>query len=68
MTPSSPILPSKVYLRRKEVETAVGGRRQREALEASGRLRAVRLPGYTHKHYPRASVASLLAELWHAGT
>jgi AraC-like DNA-binding protein len=29
----SPSLPAKVYLRRKEVETAVGGRRQREALE-----------------------------------
>ena len=59
----SPSLPSKVYLRRKEVETAVGGRRQREALESTGKLRPIRLPGYDHKHYVRAEVQSLIASL-----
>ncbi len=61
--PMHPSLPPKVYLRRKEVEAVVGGRRQREALEATGKLRAIRLPGYDHKHYIRAEVQSVIATL-----
>ncbi len=56
-------LPQKVWLRRKEVETAVGGRRQLEALERTGVLRGVVLPGYKLKRFPRAAVQGILAEL-----
>jgi len=60
---TTPELPQKVYLRRKEVCAAVGGRRQLAALERAGKVRAIRLPGYTRQHYTRASVTAALAEL-----
>lgn len=63
---ANPTLPAKIYLRRKEVETAVGGRRQREALEAAGHLKPVRLPGYEHAHYIRGDVQAVLDNLFGA--
>jgi hypothetical protein len=62
--PSPPALPSKVYLRRKEVEAAVGGRWQLRLLVQSGRLQGVRLPGYRRLHFVRAQVARTLEQLW----
>lgn len=56
-------LPPKVYLRRKEVESVVGGWRQLKALEAAGHLRPVHLPGYTRAHYVRAEVQSVVTTL-----
>lgn len=53
-------IPQKVYLRRKEVERIVGGRRQLEALLRAGQLRGVRLPGYALMHYPRAMVCEIV--------
>ena len=65
MNPTTPPqLPRKVYLRRKEVQDAVGGARQFQCLERSGELRGVRLPGYTFKHYPRAAVQAVLEKLF----
>jgi hypothetical protein len=58
-------IPQKVYLRRKEVERIVGGRRQLEALLRAGQLRGVRLPGYALMHYPRASVCAVMDTLFH---
>ena len=57
------ILPQKVWLRRKEVEVAVGGRRQLEALERSGALTGVVLPGYKQRRFARAAVQGVLVEL-----
>lgn len=59
-----PVLPAKVYLRRKEVEGAVGGERQLQALERAGRVRPIVLPGYRTKHYVRAEVQRALDELF----
>ena len=63
-TPLPLPLPNKVYLRRKEVEAAVGGRRQLDLLEKTGQLRGVRLPGYDRKHYARATVQIVLVRLF----
>lgn len=62
----SPVLPHKVYLRRKEVEAAVGGWRQLLALERAGHLRRHYLPGYTRAHYARAEVQAVLDRLFAA--
>mgnify|MGYP003652941914 CR=1 FL=1 len=63
--PAAPVLlPAKVYLRRKEVESVVGGWRQLAALEAAGRLRRIILPGYTRAHYARAEVQAVLLALY----
>lgn len=66
MTPltEKPTLPAKVYLRRGDVEKAVGGDRQMRALEAAGKIRGVPLPGYTQLHYVRADVQAVLDEMW----
>lgn len=63
LTPK-PTLPSKIYLRRADVEKAVGGDRQMKALEAAGKIRGVRLTGYTQFHYVRAEVQAVLDEMW----
>jgi hypothetical protein len=56
-------LPHKVWLRRKEVESAVGGRRQLETLERSGTLTGVVLPGYKQRRFARAAVQEILGSL-----
>lgn len=58
-----PTLPLKIWLRRKEVESAVGGRRQLESLERSGTLTGTVLPGYQHKRFARAKVQDVLTAL-----
>jgi hypothetical protein len=59
-----PALPAKVYLRRGDVEKAVGGQRQMMALESTGKLRGIKLPGYTTLHFIRADVQAVLDEMW----
>lgn len=59
-----PELPDKVYLRRGDVEKAVGGWRQLRMLETTGRLKGTPLPGYKQVHFVRAEVQAVLAELW----
>jgi hypothetical protein len=61
---AKPLLPAKVYLRRADVEKAVGGQRQMMALESTGKLRGVKLPGYTQSHFVRAEVQAVLDEMW----
>lgn len=56
-------LPPQIWLRRKQVEAAVGGRRQLETLERSGALTGTVLPGYQHKRFARAKVQEILATL-----
>ena len=56
-------LPSRVYLTRKAVISALGSRRQLEKAEASGQLRRVPLAGYKIAHYRRADLARYLAEV-----
>lgn len=55
-----PSLPPKIYLRRKDVIAAVGGRRQLQRLELSKALRRYHLPGYSRAHYLRAEVQAVL--------
>lgn len=61
-----PVLPAKVYLRRAEVEKAVGGARQLNALLATAKLRGVTLPGYKQLHFVRADVQAVLDAMWSA--
>lgn len=56
-------LPAKVYLTRKDVLAAVGGRVQLERLEAAQQLKRRILPGYTHARYLRADVKRVLDDL-----
>lgn len=56
-------IPNKVYLTRGDVIGLVGGRRQLEKLERSGRLRRVPITGYKWAHYERAQVKRLLDDL-----
>lgn len=58
-----PELPKKIYLTRKEVLVAVGGRVQLEMLEAARKLRRHTLPGYVRAHYLRAEVKRVLDDL-----
>lgn len=55
-------LPHRVYLTRKVVAAALGGRRQLELAEAEGRIRRVSVRGYKIAHYYRAEVVALLSE------
>lgn len=66
MTPTipKPVLPAKVYLRRKDVESAVGGDKQLLHLLAAEKLRGVQLPGYTQLHFVRADVQRVIDEMW----
>lgn len=66
MTPTAekPVLPAKVYLRRKDVERAVGGEKQLLHLIAAKKLNGVVLPGYTRLHFMRADVQRILDEQW----
>lgn len=56
-------LPAQVYLTRKTVLTALGGRRQLAKAEASGHVRRLRLAGYKIAHYARADVVRYLGEV-----
>jgi hypothetical protein len=56
-------LPQRVYLTRKDVLTALGGRRQLAKAEASGHLRRVPLAGYKIAHYVRADVVRYLTQV-----
>lgn len=58
-----PELPNKIYLTRKDVLTAVGGRAQLERLEAAKKLTRRYPPGYTHARYLRADVKRVLDDL-----
>lgn len=53
-------LPDKIYLARKEVLKAVGGRTQLERLERTGLLRRHVLRGYVHARYLRGEVKRVL--------
>jgi hypothetical protein len=59
-----PVLPAKVYLRRADVEKAVGGARQLDALIATRKLSGTQLPGYTQLHFIRAEVQAVIDEMW----
>lgn len=63
-----PELPAKIYLTRKEVLKAVGGRVQLEMLEAAKKLKRRFLPGYTRAHYLRADVKRVLDDLGGGGS
>lgn len=56
-------LPAKIYLSRKDVLAAVGGRVQLERLERAGALKRRFLPGYVHARYLRADVKRVLDDL-----
>jgi hypothetical protein len=58
-----PKLPEKIYLKRSDVLTVVGGRRQLERLEREGVLRRIYLTGYVYAHYLRAEVKRVLDDL-----
>lgn len=55
-------LPNQVFLTRKTVLLALGGRRQLVKAERSGHLRRLTLCGYKIAHYSRAEVVHYLAE------
>lgn len=61
-------LPQRIYLTRKDVLAAVGGRVQLEMLEAARKLSRVKLPGYTRAHYLRADVKRVLDDLGGRGS
>lgn len=53
-------IPSQIYLTRKAVIVALGGRRRLEKCEAAGELHRVFIRGYKIAHYRRAEVVRLL--------
>lgn len=53
-------IPGQIYLTRKAVVVALGGRRQLEKCEAAGELHRVIINGYKIAHYRREEVVRLL--------
>lgn len=60
-------LPEKVFLKRKPVLQAVGGRAELEKLENEGMLTRLYLTGYKCAHYRRAQVMRVV-KIIHGGT
>jgi hypothetical protein len=56
-------LPERVYLKRKAVLQAVGGRSALEAHERAGELTRVKLTGYKCAHYLRAQVLIVVKKI-----
>lgn len=61
-------LPNRIYLTRKEVLTAVGGRPQLERLEAEKRLVRTYPAGHVRARYVRADVKRVLDDLGGRGS
>lgn len=56
-------LPEKVYLKRKIVLQAVGGRTELDKLERNGELHRVPLVGYKCAHYRRTEVVAVVKKI-----
>lgn len=56
-------LPEKVYLKRKAVLQAVGGRSELDKLERQQELTRVRLTGYKCAHYLRTQVLAVVKKI-----